>query len=62
MNLVTVLHVHVRHIKNITEKSALSRENLSLGFVTKSGSNQSAQLQRLAKVLKLCIHVFRIPR
>ena len=32
---------------------ALLRENLSLGFPTKSDSNQPAQLQRLARKIKI---------
>ena len=35
---------------------ASSRENLSTGFPTKGGSNQSPQLQRLARILKFCLN------
>ena len=34
---------------------AVLRENLSLGFVTWSCSNQPAQLHRLAIILKFCV-------
>ena len=35
-----------------TYEPATSQENLSSGFATMSDSNQSAQLQKLARVLK----------
>ena len=34
---------------------ASRQENLSLGFPTKSNSNQPAQLQRLARKMKFCL-------
>ena len=34
---------------------ASARENLSSGFLTEYGSNQHAQLQRLARLLRFCM-------
>ena len=42
----------------ISYKWAVTRENLSSGFPTKWGSNQSPQLQRLARKLKF--HLYQV--
>ena len=42
-------HTHLLFANSKIEMWASSRENLSSGFPTKRGSNQSPQLQRLAR-------------
>ena len=37
-------------------KWAATRENLSSGFVKKCDSNQPAQLQGLARIVKFCLY------
>ena len=37
------------------DKWVLKRENLPSGLLTKQDSNQSPQLQRLARILKFCL-------
>ena len=39
---------------------AVSRQDLSSGFLTKRDSNQSTQLQRLARQMKFCMEHARL--
>ena len=52
LNVAAKNRIYRRHAYAIW---ASLRENLSAGFPTKQDSNQSNQLQRLARKLKFCL-------